>query len=166
MKLVCFLLVLLVCLIPMSVYAAGFGISPYRVDLEVETGQSVDVTFTISGFSGVIEVNSENLPVEITPKAIEVFDGSKINLKLSCDKNITPSLYNGKLVFLAKGGGSVQSGIKVPCNLTVKGVVATATAMTEETDRSPNPTMIIVWVGFLLVLLAGIIYLSRKIKDK
>jgi hypothetical protein len=164
MKLACFLLVLLVCLIPTTVYGAGFGISPYKVDAQVDTGQSVDLVFTVSGFNGAIEVSSENLPIEINPKTVEVSDGSKINLKLSCGKNITPSLYSGKLVFLAKGGSSVQSGIKVPCNLTVKGSIATA-PITKEVEQSTNPTMLIIWVGIILVLLAGIIYLSRRLRD-
>lgn len=166
MKLVCFLLiVLLSCFVSASVFAAGFGISPYKVDAQIDTGQSVDLAFTVSGFNGTIEVGSENLPVEIAPKTVEVSDGSKINLKLSCGKNITPSLYSGKLIFLAKGGSSVQSGIKVPCNLTVKGVPNAIAVVVEETEQPKNPTMLIVWIGFLIVLLIGIIYLSRRLRD-
>jgi hypothetical protein len=159
MRIVGLLLVLLVCLIPVGVYAAGFGISPYKVDTQVEVGQSTDVSFTVSGFSGTIEVNSENLPVEIIPKTVEVLDSSKINLKLSCDKNTTPSLYSGKLVFLAKSGDSVQSGIKVLCNLTVTG----DTIVEEQTA---NPTMLIIWVGFLVALLIGIVYLTYRFRNK
>lgn len=160
------MLSLFFCLITASVFAGSFGLSPYMVNTQIVAGQSVNLQFTVSGFSGVVEISAENMPVEISPKAIDVVDGSVINLKLICSSDVASGQHNGMLVFLAKSGSSVQSGIRVPCVLTVNGF-----------SNNPGPSFdgvvgqiddsrktIIVAVGFVLVLLliVGIVYLIRK----
>jgi hypothetical protein len=113
------LAVLWSCLLTVGVSASSFGLNPYKVDVQVEAGQSTEVVFTVSGFSGIVEVNVEDLPIKIDTESFEVFDGSRINLTIRCDADIAPKLYTGKLVFLTKSGDSGQSGIKIPCSLTV-----------------------------------------------
>lgn len=131
MKIVGLLLVLISFLVPVSVYAAGFGLSPYIVDTEIEQGKPINLPFTVKGFNGILDISAENLPVEITPQSMIVSDGSNIVVTLICNL-ATENEYNGKLVFLAKGEG-VQSGIKVPCHLTIKGLSST---QTEQTDNN------------------------------
>jgi hypothetical protein len=153
------LLVLVFLLTTVGIFASSFGVSPYMVNPQVEKGSSTDLKFTVIGYNGLVEITSEDMPVTISPKSVNVVDGLPITVTVKCNDDAIPGLYNGKLVFLAKSGDSVQSGIKVLCNLTVTG----DTIVEEQTA---NPTMLIIWVGFLIALLIGIVYLTYRLRNK
>jgi hypothetical protein len=159
MKSIAYLLLVLLCFfISTPVSAGSFGISPVMANIQIEKGAFADLKFTIIGYSGLVEISSENMPVTISPKSVNAVDSLPITVTVKCNDDAIPGLYNGKLVFLAKSGNSVQSGIKVLCNLTVVGATTTE-------EQPVNPIMFVAWLGLLIVLLIGIIYLSRRVRN-
>jgi hypothetical protein len=160
MKLTLLLLVgVLLLLVGMPVYANSFGITPSKVSTQLGVGQSADLKFTITGYNGLVEVYPENMPVTIFPTTFNVIDSSLVTVSVKCNNDAVSRNYDGRIVFLAKSGDSVQSGIKTICNLTVTG-----DTITEE--QTTNPTMLIIWVGFLVSLLIGIVYLTYRFRNK
>ena len=159
------LAVLWSCLLTVSVSASSFGLNPYKVDVQVEAGQSTEVAFTVSGFSGIVEVSVEDLPIKIDTESFEVFDGSRINLTIRCDSDTVPKLYTGKLVFLTKSGDSGQSGIKIPCSLTVNrsqtaNNLALDSVEQESVEQTVDVNRTIGFVGLwvLILVFAVIVY--------
>ena len=164
-----FTLVLILCLITVNVYASSFGLSPYSVNTQLTAGQSTDVAFTVSGFAGVVEISVEDLPIAITPKAIDVQDGSRINLTLNCSADVPSGEHRGTLVFLAKSGGSVQSGIRIPCIITVNGgtrntsSIIRGNVISEDPGPSNKKTILVLALSVIAVLvILGILYFWRK----
>ena len=168
-----FILALLFCFVTVNVYAGNFGLSPYVVNTQVIAGQSTDVSFTVSGFNGVVEISSEALPAAISPRAVDVYDGSRINLTLSCSSDVSSGEHHGTLVFLAKSGNSVQSGIRVPCTLVVNGgsqntnasgiIAPNGVIYSDPGTVTQNKTMLVLILSVIAVLLIlGILFFWRK----
>jgi hypothetical protein len=113
------LLAFSLCLVSNPAQAASFGLSPAMVDYQITKGSSKTMEFTVVGYSGTVDINAESMPVSVSPASVSVVAGSKIVVTVKCNDDATDGLYEGKIVFLAKSGNSVMSGIKVRCNLTV-----------------------------------------------
>lgn len=113
------MLMSLVCFVPVS--AGSFGLSPASVAVILNSGESKVLQFKVVGYSGLVVVNSENMPVTITPSSFNAVAGSSVPITIKCNSDAVSGSYSGKIVFLAKSGGNVQSGIKALCNLTVNG---------------------------------------------
>ena len=113
------LLAFSLCLVAIPAQAASFGLSPAMVDYQIAKGSSKTMEFTVVGYSGVVEISSESMPVSVSPASVSAVAGSKISVTIKCNDDAADGLYEGKIVFLAKSGNSVMSGIKVRCNLTV-----------------------------------------------
>lgn len=164
------LLSFMLCLITASAYAASFALSPYIVDTQITAGQSADLVFMASGFTGVVEISVENMPVDITPKAVDVRDGAQIRLKLLCSPDVASGTHKGTIVFLAKSGNSVQSGIRIPCTLTVNGTTYNPAipgfvpnAGGALSDASNKKTIYIIALSVAAILLiGGLIYYWKK----
>jgi hypothetical protein len=107
------------CLFAVPAQAASFGLSPAMVDFQIVKGSSKTMEFTVVGYSGSVEISAEDMPVSVSPASVSAVAGSKITLTIKCNEDATDGLYDGRIVFLAKSGNSVMSGIKVRCNLTV-----------------------------------------------
>jgi hypothetical protein len=114
-----FLLALVLCSVAIPTQAASFGLSPAMVDYQITKGSSKTMEFTVVGYSGTVDISVENMPVSVSPASISAVAGSKITVTIKCNDDAVDGLYEGKIVFLAKNGNSVMSGIKVRCNLTV-----------------------------------------------
>lgn len=99
--------------------AASFGLSPAMVDYQIEKGATKTIEFTVVGYTGTVDISSESMPVSVSPASVSAVAGSKIIVTIKCNEDATDGLYEGKIVFLAKSGNSVMSGIKARCNLTV-----------------------------------------------
>jgi len=64
-----------------SVLAAGFGISPYSIEIDVPSNGSTNVDFTVYDYIGDIDISLEDIPLEISPTSVHVPPGdSKITL--------------------------------------------------------------------------------------
>lgn len=113
------LLVFSLCLVALPLQAASFGLSPAIIDCQIAKGESKTFDFTVVGYSGTVDISSESMPVTISPASVNVIVGSKVAVTIKCNSDATDGLYEGKIVFLAKSGNSVMSGIKVKCNLKV-----------------------------------------------
>ena len=118
---------LVLCLVTIPAQAASFGLSPATVDYQITKGSSKTMEFTVVGYSGTVEISSESMPVSVSPASVSAVAGSKITVTIKCNDDAADGLYEGKIVFLAKSGNSVMSGIKVRCNLTVGGSSSPAT---------------------------------------
>jgi len=110
---------LYICLVSFPVQAGSFGLSPASVKIQMNQGTSQDLQFTIIGYDGLVEISSESMPVSVSPSSVTAKAGSNITVTLKCNSDAITGLYDGRIVFLAKSGNSVMSGIKVRCNLTV-----------------------------------------------
>ena len=118
---------LVLCLVTIPAQAASFGLSPATVDYQITKGSSKTVEFTVVGYSGTVEISAESMPVSVSPMSVNAVAGSRITVTIKCNSDAIDGLYEGKIVFLAKSGTSVMSGIKVRCNLTVGGSSSPAT---------------------------------------
>jgi hypothetical protein len=113
------LIAFFLCLIPSTVQATSFGISPAMIDARVSHGGSSSLSFTVVGYTGTVEISVENMPVTLSQTIFNTVAGSKIVIIMKCQDSAIIGMHDGKIVFLAKSGNSVMSGVKVKCNLNV-----------------------------------------------
>lgn len=124
------LLVCLLCLIAVPVGASSFGLSPAIISIQFHRGNSSTFYFTVSSYSGLVEISSEGMPVTVTPSSVNVIAGSPIAVIVGCNSDAISGIYDGRIKFLAKSGGNVLAGINVICNLTVLGLSENITLTT------------------------------------
>lgn len=107
--------------IVISAQAASFGLSPAMIDLKMTPGSSQDLKFTVIGYTGKVDISLENMSAVslVSSSSVQAISGSDITVTVKCRNDALLGTYNGRMVFLAKSGSSVQSGIKVVCNLIV-----------------------------------------------
>jgi hypothetical protein len=115
------LLACFISLISIPVNASSFGLSPAIVGTTLGGGASKTFQFTVSSYSGLVEISSEGMPVTVTPLSITVVDGVPITITVRCNDGAGTGTYDGRIKFLAKSGSSVLAGINVICNLVVSG---------------------------------------------
>lgn len=109
-----------ICFIPASVEAVALTISPLVLSEEISPGVSKDLEFTISGFDGILNINSENLPITLSPLQMTVTNGSKIKITLKCNDVVSPSIRLGDIIFFAKdSAGRITNLVRVKCKLTI-----------------------------------------------
>ncbi len=105
---------LVLCAAP--VLAAGLGISPPTVEFDVLANGSTEVEFLVYGFTGDLEISLEDIPLKVEPTLVSVAEeeeGTRIVLVFYGDSSLGSQVYEGKIRFLAKTGGTVAMGIKV-----------------------------------------------------
>jgi hypothetical protein len=115
---------LLVCsiyLVSVPVDASSFGLSPAVINVQFYRGNSSTFYFTVSSYSGLVEISSEGMPVTVSPSSVTVVAGTPISVIVGCNSDAISGVYDGRIKFLAKSGDNVLSGINVICNLTVLG---------------------------------------------
>jgi len=111
---VCVLTLLLLALCATPVFAAGFGISPSSVELDVPSNGQTQVEFTVHDFTGEIQIGLEDIPLVVSPtSAYIVPTNNKITLTFYGNRALWSQSYEGKITFLAMTGGNVATGIKV-----------------------------------------------------
>ncbi|MBA7699647.1 hypothetical protein ES703_108346 [subsurface metagenome] len=116
------LLALLGCLvIAAPVAAAGFGVSPSKINLEVPANGSAEAVFYISGYSGDIQIGLEGIPLTVEPEKVRIrrSDSAKeVVLTFYGNESLGEQTFEGKITFLATGEGNVGFGIKVKAVIT------------------------------------------------
>ncbi len=107
------LLVLMLTLIPISVLASTFSVSPSSEQtIEVPKDGTTILNFTFPDYEGAVTVGKENLPLDIAPLGlVDISLGEVLTMTFSGDG--TNNTYSGKLTFLASGEEQVLVGIKV-----------------------------------------------------
>jgi len=152
------------------VLAAGLGISPSSVEFDVPADGSTQVEFTITNFSGELQISLEDIPLRVEPTTVPVTasaGGTKIVLTFYGDESLGSEVFNGKIRFLAMTGGSVAMGIKVIATVSHVGPKSPEQATQEqspttpapqaETAERPLPTPIIAAVGLVFVAAIAVI---------
>jgi hypothetical protein len=124
------LIACLFCFMSVPVEASSFGISPAVISVKAIQGGSSTFFFTVSSYTGLVEITSEGMPVTISPSSVNAVAGTPISVVISCNSNANPGTYDGRIKFLAKSGNSVLAGINVICNLIVAGASANVTLTT------------------------------------
>jgi len=141
------LLALLLCLIIATpVVAAGFGVSPKEINLEVPANGSTEATLYIAsyGSSGDIQIGLENIPLRVEPETVRIRrsdTGKKVVLTFYGEESLGEQTFEGKITFLATGGGNIGFGIKVKAVITQTAPVLEETPPSEQAlpDEAPAP---------------------------
>lgn len=111
-------------------------------------------SFLIAGYEGVLSIQSENLPVTITPSSLFVKEGDNVQITIK-NANLAPSsvhpglfsrrfesdpdkIYEGNIVFVSEGDFQT----KIKCKVRVR-----------EYNPSPIPTLFFPYIYLLFVLL-------------
>lgn len=103
-----------------SVFAAGFGLSPSKVEFDVPAAGSKTQEFVIYNFNGKLEVSLENIPLRVETQTIQINadgNGEVIELTFYGDELLGNQVFDGKICFLAKVNNSVGTGIKVKAKI-------------------------------------------------
>jgi len=146
-----------------SVLAAGFGISPYSIEIDVPSNGSTNVDFTVYDYIGDIDISLEDIPLEISPTSVHVPPGdSKITLTFYGDGS--GETYSGSIRFLANSGSNILAGIKVKAEITVgrepfAGVEAEG-GIGRDSTSVPGWLWLALALGGLALIYAG--YLLRR----
>jgi len=145
----------LVGLYVVPVTAQSLQLSPASVEVDVPTDGSVDVQFFVFDFSGVLEIDLENIPLTVEPDKISVnatAGGTKVVLTLYGDDTLNSETYEGYIRFLARGSGMVAVGIKV--RATVKHIA--------EEDAAFPSIPVVISIAAAAVLAALLIVRRRR----
>jgi hypothetical protein len=121
------LIVCIFCLMAVPVDASSFGLSPASVSANVSSGASKSFQFTVSSYSGLVEISTEGMPTTVSPTSLTVVAGTPITVTITCNGGATAGTYDGRIKFIAKSGSNVLAGINVICNLVVSGASVTLT---------------------------------------
>lgn len=97
------------------VNAGSFGISPSQVELQVPTDGMAQVEFKVHNFTGDIQIDTENIPLRISPSSASVSpENDEVILTFYGNGSSTSQTYEGKILFLTTSSeDEVKMGIKV-----------------------------------------------------
>lgn len=112
-------------------------------------------SFLITGYEGVLSIQSENIPVIVTPSSLFVKEGDNFQITIKSNSNLSPSsvhpglfsrrfesdpdkIYEGNIVFVSEGDFQT----KIKCKVRVR-----------EYNPSPIPTLFFPYIYLLFVLL-------------
>ncbi|MBI2869513.1 MAG: hypothetical protein HYX96_06790 [Chloroflexi bacterium] len=97
------------------VQAAGFGVSPSRIELKVPAGGQASVEFKLYDFSGDVLISAEDIPLRISPGLVRVSpENNRVAVTFYGDGSAVTRVYEGKILFLAAGGTRpINMGVKV-----------------------------------------------------
>lgn len=106
------LLVLLITM-PLPASAAGFSLSPAKVEFDVPAQGSAVQKFVIYNFSGELEVSLKDIPLRVEPKTVPVNagkEGAIIELTFYGDESLDGQDFEGQIRFRGKISSSVNIG--------------------------------------------------------
>lgn len=109
---------LLVALVATPVSASSLGVSPSSpLELNIPSNGEGKLDFIITGVTGNLHIDLEDIPLSLTPSDVSVVNGQIVTVAIQGDG--TNNIYQGKIRFLAASGDFAALGIKVRLTVNV-----------------------------------------------
>lgn len=162
---VCALALLFLALCATPVFAAGFGISPSSIELDVPSNGQTQVEFTVHDFTGEIQIGLEDIPLVVSPTSVYIVPtNNKITLTFYGNGDLGNQTYDGKITFLVMAGGNVATGIKVKALINHNLIWEAKTVTVEPPASLPiiSPIIYYVLIGILVIGCIVLVILIRK----
>lgn len=177
MRLILIALVVGLVLVPASALAAGIGVSPDKIELELPSNGSTQVPFYLTSFDfdGEVEIGLQDIPLRIEPTKVDLSSeeaGKEVVVTFYGNKDLGKQTFNGFVTFRGLVGGNIAVQLNVRANITQTGAVQALPG--EEppeqtsppqagTEGLPLATIVAVCLGLVFVgLIALVIGLVRR----
>ncbi|MBC2698786.1 MAG: hypothetical protein HF976_06425 [ANME-2 cluster archaeon] len=112
-----------VCAVPFAASATGFAVGPPSINLTVPVdGENTIVVYVTShDYDGEVVVGTENIPLRVSPKVIQLSDtdeNRRIELTFYGNRSVKEETYSGKLTFLGSTEKNIVGGVKIKVAVT------------------------------------------------